>query len=162
MRGVEESFAVRLWILSGGCWAGCHPPHHRPGSAMVACPKKFGEEICAFPKRKGRAGACAQARHLGAHLCLSGQDSTRNKAGSPGWGVWLPATHLQVLWCQSELLGERLLIKGDSVIFTCYTACSATRRQALTLLLRLPLLFCTLPHAIPTPPLQADTRGSLH
>lgn len=24
--GVEESFAVGLWIVSGGCWAGCHSP----------------------------------------------------------------------------------------------------------------------------------------
>lgn len=25
MRGVEESFAVRLWRLSGGCWAAASP-----------------------------------------------------------------------------------------------------------------------------------------
>lgn len=61
-------------------------PHRCQGSVMVACPKNFGKEVCAVPKRKGRLGAYAQARHWGAPLCASGQDSARNRFGTPGEG----------------------------------------------------------------------------
>lgn len=74
-QAVDTEWGLLGWLPS---------PHHCHGSMMVASPKKFGKEICAFPKREGRSGTYAQARQLGAPLCLSVQDSARNKVGTSG------------------------------------------------------------------------------
>lgn len=55
MRGVEESFAVRQWRLSGGCRASCQPPPllgvH--GGCLL---EEFWKRGMCCPKRKGRSG----------------------------------------------------------------------------------------------------------
>lgn len=120
---------------------------------MVARPKKFGKEICALPKRKGRSGAYAQARHSGAALCPSGQDSAMSRFGTPGQGSGRQPHTCRLCSARASTWGERLLIKGESVIFARYTA----SRQMPTL--HPPLLRPT--WTTPASPLQADARGNL-
>lgn len=54
--GVEESFAAKLWRLSGDCWAGRQPSHCQ-GTVMASSCKILGKEGCTIPKRKDRSWA---------------------------------------------------------------------------------------------------------
>ena len=158
MRGVEESFAVRLWRLSGGCRAGCQPPTMTArGPWWLPVLENLGKRVCALPKQEGRAGSYTQARHVGVPLCPSGQDSTRNRFGIAVWGTGCQPHTCRVCRARVSTWGKRLLMRGERVIFARYTAWPPDRcwHCCFTCI----LLFHALPHPISSLPLHTDTSG---
>lgn len=56
MRAVEESFAVRLWRLSGGCWASCQPPHTARGPWWWPVLRNLEKRYVLSPRERANLG----------------------------------------------------------------------------------------------------------
>lgn len=72
-RPVETEWGLLGWLPT--------PPTAR-GPRWLPTLGNMGERVRALPKSRGRSGAYFRARHVGAPLCPSSQDSTRNRFGN--------------------------------------------------------------------------------
>lgn len=86
-QAVDTEWGLLGWLPS---------PHHYHGSMMVAPPKKLEKEICAFPNRRAELGHVLRpgTREL---LCVCWFKTHQESGWQSCEGVWLIATHLQVL-----------------------------------------------------------------